>query len=188
MPLFLILANLFKFIKKERRARMKHIQSGFTLIELMVTVSLCILLYGVSMVSVRLLEKTTMQMEMNHLCAACNHLQQQAIATNVIQELSIDVAHCSYAFNGNEHTLSRGVFFDVALNAYGPPSAPYHILEKPVTFKENKIFFYPEGMMSAGMICFTNSNRTMLYAISSAVAHVSFLRRYRYDGKWQAIS
>lgn len=167
---------------------MKHIQSGFTLIELMVTVSLCVLLYSVSMVSVRLLEKTTVQMEMNLLCAACNYLQQQAIATNTIQELSIDAMHYSYAFNGNEHALAKGVCFDVALDAYGPPSAPYHILEKPITFKENKIFFYPEGMMSAGMICFTNSDRTILYALSSAVSHASFVRRYRYDRRWHVIS
>jgi type II secretory pathway pseudopilin PulG len=167
---------------------MKHIQSGFTLVELMVSVSLCILLYSVSMVSVQLLEKTMVQMEMNLLCAACNHLQQQAIATNAIQELSFNAARSSYAFNGNEHALAKGVCFDVALDAYGPPSAPYHILEKPITFKENKIFFYPEGIMSAGMICFTNSARTILCALSSAVAHASFVRRYRYDGKWHSIS
>ena len=167
---------------------MKYFRSGFTLLELMVAVSLCMIVACVSMMSFRSLEKSTVQTELNLLCAACNYLQQHAIATNTIQELSIDAAHNSYAFNGHEHTLAKGVCFDVALSAFGPPSAPYKLLEKPITFKENKILFYPEGMMSAGMICFTNSNHSILYALSNSVAHVSFLRRYRYDREWQALS
>jgi Tfp pilus assembly protein FimT len=167
---------------------MKYFQSGFTLIELMIAVSLCMILGCVSMMSFRSLEKSKVVMELNLLCAACNYLQQHAVATRTIQELSIDAARNAYAFNGHEHTLAAGVCFDVALNAQGPPSAPFKLLEKPISFKENKILFYPEGMMSAGMICLTNANHTMLYALSSAVAHVSFLRRYRYDGRWHGIS
>lgn len=162
--------------------------SGFTLIELMVVISLCMLLCCVSVVSFRSFERSLVGAEMQLLCAACNSLQQQAIATNTIQELVLDVANHTYSCNGHEHTLAKGVYFDVALNAYGPPSAPYKLLEKPITFKENKILFYPEGMMSAGMVCFTNSSHSLLYAISSAVAHVSFLRRYSYDRSWRLIS
>ncbi|CAN5158560.1 hypothetical protein BH09DEP1_BH09DEP1_0130 [soil metagenome] len=167
---------------------MKIIQPGFSLIEMMVVVSLCILISCVSLVSMRSLEKSTVHAELNLLCAACNYLQQQAIATNTIQELSIDSARHSYTFNGHDHALAKGVYFDVALNAYGPPSAPFKLLEKPITFNEQKILFYPEGMMSAGMICFTNANRTVLYALSSAVAHVSFLRRYSYEKGWRLIA
>lgn len=167
---------------------MKHMRSGFTLIELMITLSLCLILCCMSVMSFRFLEKTTVHTELNLLCAACNYLQQQAIALREIQELELDALEGSYTFNGHQHTLAKGVYFDVALNAFGPPSAPYKLLEKPITFKENKILFYPEGMMSAGMICLTNSNRTMLYALSSAVAHVSFLRRYRYEGRWCTIN
>ncbi|GMU19455.1 MAG: hypothetical protein AMXMBFR12_06470 [Candidatus Babeliales bacterium] len=161
---------------------------GFTLIELMIAISLSLLLCGISFVSFRSWEKSLIVTEMHLFCAACNALQQQAIATNTIQELCIDVNRNGYSFNGHQHFLSSGIFFDVALNAHGPPSAPHSLLNKPITFKENKILFYPEGMMSAGMICFTNSGRSILYAISSAVAHVSFLRRYFYDGTWHALS
>lgn len=161
--------------------------NGFTLIELMVVISLCMILSCVSFVSFRYLEKTVVLSELNLFCAACTAVQQQAIATNAIQELSIDVAHNCYSCNGHVHSLASNVCFDVALNAFGPPSAPHHLLEKPITFKENKILFYPEGMMSAGMVCFTNAGRSVLYAASSAVAHVSFLRRHSYENGWRLI-
>lgn len=167
---------------------MRKNKSGFTLIELMVVISLCMLLCCLSLVSFRSLEKSIVWAEVQLLCAACNSLAQQAIATNTIQELSIDIVNNTYSCNGHEHTLAKGVCFDVALNAYGPPSAPHKLLDRPITFSENKIVFYPEGMMSAGMVCFTNSSHSLLYAISSAVAHVSFLRRYSYDKAWHLIT
>lgn len=167
---------------------MGNAKRGFTLIELMIVVSLCMLLCCVSSMSFRSLDRSVIVAEMQLLCAACNSLQQHAIATNCIQELSFDLANHTYSCNGHEHTLAKGVCFDVALNAYGPPSAPHTLLERPVTFAENKILFYPEGMMSAGMVCFTNSSHSVLYAISSAVAHVSFLRRYTYDKGWRLIT
>lgn len=162
-------------------------KSGFTLIELIVVISLCMLLCCVSLVSFKSFERSLVGAEMQLFCAACNSLQQQAIVTNTIQELSIDAAHHTYSCNGHGHTLAKGVYFDIALDAYGPPSAPHKLLEKAVTFKENKILFYPEGMMSAGMVCFTNSSHSLLYAISSAVAHISFLRCYSYDKGWKLI-
>lgn len=161
---------------------------GFTLIELMIAVSLCMLLACISLVNVSSFQKSMIVAEMQLFCSACNALQQQAIATNTIQELTIDVVNHTYSCNGHEHALAKGVYFDVALNAYGPPSAPHKLLDRPITFSENKILFYPEGMMSAGMACFTNSSHSLLYAISSAVAHVSFLRRYSYDRSWRLIS
>lgn len=160
-------------------------KSGFTLIELMVVICLCMLLCGVSLISFKSFQRSLIGAEMQLFCAACNSLQQQAIATHTIQELSIDTVTHTYSCNGHEHTLAKGVYFDVALNAYGPPSAPHKLLEKPVTFKENKIVFYPEGMMSAGMVCFTNSSHSVLYAISSAVAHVCYVRCYSYDKGWR---
>lgn len=166
---------------------MKKVMQGFTLIELMIGMSLMLLLVCISAVNFRFLEKTFVLSEVQVLCAACYALQQQAIATNTIQELTIDIANHSYSCNGHEHALASGICFDVALQAYGPPSAPHKLLEQPSTFKDHKILFYPEGMMSAGMLCLTNSSRSLLYAISSSVAHVSFLRRYYYDGKWHLI-
>lgn len=167
---------------------MKYARSGFTLMELMISISLCLLLCAISTVSLHFLQKNTVKAEMYLLISVCTYLQQQAIATREIQELLLDPALGSYSFNGHEHVLASGVCFDVALNAFGPPSAPYKLLQKPITFKDNKIIFYPEGMMSAGMICFTNSDHTMLYALSNAVAHVSYMRRYRYDGRWESIN
>lgn len=166
---------------------MKNSKSGFSLIELMITISLCMVLVSLGVMNFRSLEKAKVIAEMDVLCAACNAMQQQAIATGTIQELAIDAARHAYSCNGHEHVLTAGVYFDTALDAYGPPSAPHKRLEHSITFKDNTILFYPEGMMSAGMICFTNEKRSILYAISSSVAHVSFLRRYYYDGNWHAM-
>lgn len=167
---------------------MKKTQYGFTLLELMVVLSLCLILIGGGAVIARSLQKTAIVAEMNLLCTACNYLQQQAIATNSMQELTFDCQNNKYTFNGHEHTLAQNVCFGVPAHVYGPPSAPHKQLHEPITFAQNSIMFYPEGTMSAGMVCFTDAHHKVLYAISSAVAHVSFLRRYYYDGKWHAIT
>ncbi len=164
---------------------MKHITRGFSLMELMVTISLCLLLMSGASVISRSLQKAVILSEMNLLCAACACLQQQAIATNTVQELVFDVQNKSYSCNGHTHTLAPQVIFGVPEQVYGPPSAPYKLLTEPLSFAHATIYFYPEGMMSAGMVCFTDINRKHLYAVSSAVAHVSSMRRYRYQKGWR---
>ncbi len=164
-----------------------RLAKGFSLIELMIVMALCTLLLGFGLVSVRSLHKSTLRAELQLLYAACVYLQQQAIATNRTQELLLDVTANAYRFNGHEHRLAPGVCFGVALNAHGPPSAPYKPLTHATTFAQDTIIFYPEGMMSAGMACITNDRRDALYAISSAVGHVVSLRKYSYDGAWHSM-
>lgn len=164
---------------------MKHTTRGFSLMELMVTISLCLLLMAGASVISRSLQKAVILSEMNLLCAACLCLQQQAIATNTVQELVFDVESNSYTCNGHTHTLAPRVIFGVPQQVYGPPSAPYKLLTEPITFARNTIYFYPEGMMSSGMVCITDKQQQNLYALSNSVAHVSSMRRYRYQKGWR---
>lgn len=160
-------------------------RSGFSLVELMVVISLCCILVGGVAVISRSLTKAIIISEINLLCAFCAHVQQQAISTNSLQEVVFDIKTNSYSCNGYTHTLAQQVQFGVPKQVYGPPSAPHKLLTEPTSFADNTIRFYPEGIMSAGMVCLTDRTRTVLYAICNGVAHVSCMRRYYYEKKWR---
>lgn len=162
--------------------------SGFSLIELMVVISLCLLLMGGAVVISRAMQRAVILSEINLFCATCSYLQQQAIATGTMQELVFDVNAHSYSCNGYTHTLAQQVQFGVPEQVYGPPSAPHKLITEPISFANNTICFYPEGIMSAGMVCLTDRTRTALYAVCNGVAHVSCMRRYYYEKKWRLIS
>jgi hypothetical protein len=79
------------------------------------------------------------------------------------------------------------VRFGILPHVKGPPSSPMHALTIPITFSAQKIIFYPDGIISPGIIYLIDRNRQDIYAFSSGIAHASFLRKYRYDGKWHLI-
>ncbi len=162
--------------------------SGFSLIELMVVISLCLLLMGGAVVISRAMRRAVILSEINLFCAACSYLQQQAIATGTMQELVFDVNAHSYSCNGHTHALAQQVVFGVPPQVYGPPSAPHKLLTEPISFADNTICFYPEGIMSAGMVCFSDRQHKIVYAICNGVAHVSYMRRYCYEKKWRLLS
>ena len=69
----------------------------------------------------------------------------------------------------------------------GPPSNPTRPLVKPVTFKNETITLYADGIVESGTVYITDSDHTVLYAVSSGVGHTSLLRLYKYQGSWELI-
>jgi hypothetical protein len=140
------------------------------------------MLISLTAVNARFFNRTVITSEINLLHAACSYLQQTAIATNQTQELTFNLSDNSYSMHDQTHKLPAHITFGVLPEAKGPPSSPHNILREPITFANDTITFSPDGIISSGTVYLTDSN--MLYALSSAVGHVSFLRKYRYDGKW----
>ena len=73
--------------------------------------------------------------------------------------------------------------------AKGPPCAPTEVIKQPITFKGNKIIFNPDGIISAGSIYVVDATGRSMYALTSGVTPVSYLRMYRYDnGTWVGLA
>lgn len=155
---------------------------GFSLVELMIVIALTMILVSLAAINTRYLNKAAITAEINLLYAACHYLQQVAITHNQQQELVFDSSKNSYTIDGQCHQLPKTICFGVLPDAKGPPSSPHNTLSKAITFANNIITFSPDGIISSGAVYLTDSRE--LYALSSSVAHASFLRTYRYDGKW----
>lgn len=163
----------------------KNCRYGFSLLELMIVVALVAFIISLVAVNTRYLNKSALNAEVNLLCATCRYLQQVAIARNQPQSLICDVANNSYQFDGQFHQLSSTLHFGIIPDVKGPPSSPHATLAKAITFKDDTIEFGPDGIINSGTIYVTDSHE--LYAISSSVAHTSYLRKYRYNGTWHGI-
>jgi prepilin-type N-terminal cleavage/methylation domain-containing protein len=160
---------------------------GFSLIELMIVIAIMMILLSLSAVNARYLHKMVASTHIDQLYSTCYYLQRLAMATNEPQELIFDENANAYTFNGCSCALPSCLCFDVIPGAKGPPSTPHAALVSAITFPNKKIIFYPDGIMSAGTVYLADADHTDLYALSCSVAHVSLLRKYRYDGKWHLI-
>lgn len=159
--------------------------AGYSLIELMIAISLCVLLVHFSLINTRYFNKAIINGELDLLYNTCCYLQQVAITRNETQELYCNAHEHSFHYNGHTHSLSKGIQFGVLSFAKGPPSSPGHALTSAVTFDQKKIVFYPDGIISAGSLYLIDQSTQTLYAMSSGIGPISFLRKYYYDGAWQ---
>lgn len=157
---------------------------GFSLIELLVVLAIILLISSMASINTHYLNKAVVHTEIDLLYNTCCYLQHTAMATNQKQELSFDGARQSYSHNGEKLELPQAVQFGILPHVKGPPSSPSHVLTMPITFAHEKIVFYPDGIISSGIIYMVDSNHQDIYALSSGIANASFLRKYRYDGKW----
>ena len=77
------------------------------------------------------------------------------------------------------------VFVDCVLNNLNIDVSK---IEKAITFPGYAIHFYPTGIISSGTVYLVDKKKKCMYALSNAVSQVSYLRLYRYDGRWKLIS
>ena len=159
-------------------------KKGFSLIELMLVMCIIALLASFAIINTRYLHKAVIHSQIDLLFNTCYYLQKTAMATGQIQELIFDEQEHRYSFDESIEKLSPSIRFGILPDVKGPPSSPHHSLNNAITFVDKKIKFYPDGIISSGIIYLIDQDRHDIYALSSGVAHTSFLRKYRYDGKW----
>jgi type II secretory pathway pseudopilin PulG len=162
-------------------------KSGISLIELLVVCVLITLLAGLSISMISILQHTAVRAELALLQTTCRYMQQLASATHQEQRLYLDPIHNSYRYNAITHTLHPQVQFGYLHNTKGPPANSDSLINKPVSFVDNVIIFYPTGIISSGTLYLTNTKRTCCYALSNGVAHVSYLRSYIYKNGWHIV-
>jgi len=168
--------------------RVNSLSAGYSLIEIMITMALFVLIAYLLVANVSFLNRSIVRSEADKLCMICKYLQRCAMAANKKQILHFDELRQEYSFNGVVYRLPGKVNFGYLKGVKGPPSSPKKEISKPITFKSHKIIFYPDGIISSGAVYLTDCDRQYLYSISSAVAQVSYIRKYTYNGKWILIS
>lgn len=153
----------------------------------MMVISLFALLATLGVMQTSFLDSTIVHTEINKLTAACSYLRQKAITTNTECVLRFDPEKNEYYAHGIHEVLSQGICFGFIPGVLGPPGCPSHTIEKAITFPGYEIHFYPTGIVSSGTVYIADNNKRYLFALSNAVSQFSYLRLYRYDGKWKLI-
>lgn len=100
------------------------------------------------------------------------------------QLLTFDVANNQYRYHQTTHTLPKQLRFGTTAGAKGPPSSPDRPINNPISFKNSSITFHPDGVIEPGAVYITDAKQQHTYALSCAVAQVSYLRKYQYTGRW----
>lgn len=162
-------------------------KSGFILFELLVTLAIISIIIGISLNISIIADRSFVKIEIEKLYTIILYLQKKASINKQIESLFIDVEKNLYRFGNNIFYLAKNVKFGFVDGIKGPPSDPKNNINKSITFKNNTIFFYPDGNISAGIIYITDSKKSCFYALSSSAQEISYIRRYLYNQKWLLI-
>jgi type II secretory pathway pseudopilin PulG len=158
---------------------------AFTLIELLVVIALTMMLIGLTLQQLNNSSRSVRN-EIELLYQTSLYMQRRALFLHQKQILYLDIEHNTYSFEHRTHKLPSGVQFGI-MPVKGPPASPLKQLEKPSTFKNNQIIFYPDGVIEAGSIYLTDDKKKQLYALTVAVAPYSYLRTYCYADTWRLL-
>lgn len=110
------------------------------------------------------------------------YLRYRACLEGKMFALKFDPDHKSYSYEDKVFYLSSKSCFGFFKDALGPPSQPHEPIKKTITFKDYTIYFYPQGIVSAGTLYITDIDKKhCLYALSSSASAISYLRCYKYD-------
>jgi prepilin-type N-terminal cleavage/methylation domain-containing protein len=157
---------------------------GFTLLELLVCLAILVIIVSLPSPSFTFLQGNAVRAELDTLCITCRYLQRSAQARNKEQILTFDETNQSYTFQETTYHLPSTVRFGAGAGITSSPSNTHTPHNKPITFTHNKIIFYPTGITKSGTIYLQDIHGQYTYALSFPVSQVSYLRKYRYDGKW----
>jgi prepilin-type N-terminal cleavage/methylation domain-containing protein len=162
-------------------------KNGFSLIECLITLAIVTLIIALASFNFSFYQRYILHTQVEKLYSLCIHLQQEAITHNQIVSLTLDEKNHCCSTGTQCMKLAQGIMFGFIPSSKGPPSSPTCLICKPITFEANIITFYPSGIIQAGTLYLCDERKKNMYALCNAPGHVSFLRKYRYDGKWQII-
>ncbi len=168
--------------------KLRKIIRGYTVIELTIVCGLCALIVCLVSINVSFFNGCVVRSELDRLHMVCMTLQRVAFVTHRSTTLYIDMRNNLYTYQGHVHKLPPQVRFGIIAGVKGPPSCPNADLTTPVTFKHAAITCTAQGIIHPGTLYLTDKEQKVMYALSSGIAQVSYLRKYRYAGEWQLIA
>lgn len=172
---------------KGRKIVLNH-TSGFSLIELIICIALILLITTITMPNLWFLKQQQVAVEAEKLHMAFMYMQQLAINKNQNLHLIFDEKNKSYTYENKIEVLPQGVEFGFIEGVKGPPAIPNKLINSAISFLGKKITFFSTGVIQPGTVYLIDSYKKYFYAITISVSQVSFVRKYKWDGKWNAQS
>lgn len=173
----------------------KH--TAFSLIEFVVSLSIALILFSVTIPQFFDNANYQLKHELEHLAITCAYLQRKAIASNRSLELVFDQAAQRYTYPGRNNqiqtrTLNQMVKFGFFADAKGPPSEPKKLIRHAVTFdykkKEATALFLPKGKITPGSIYLVTKDKKHMGAVTCSLSKLAIVRKYIYlKKKWQRL-
>jgi Tfp pilus assembly protein FimT len=168
--------------------RSRH-AAGFSLFELLIVIALITTLSLLVTSTYTWLNQLSVRAEVDSLYNTCRYLQRYAQLTGKQQELIFNQADGTFSYHTHTHTLPKHVSFAIIDGTKGPPSSPTTVIKDAITFLNSRIIFYPDGIIQSGTVYLVDSTKQYLFAVTSPVASVSYIRKYHYvHGKWQLMT
>ncbi len=161
-------------------------KKAFTLLELLIVLALMLFILMLSVGQLHFCKRGYARSELDGLYQACLYMQRHAMLVGKTCCVDLGIESNHYTCKGQQHQLAQGVSFGAPPGVKGPPSSPKKMLTKVCTFKNNCISCSKDGVISAGTVYIIDAQGS-LYALTASVAPYSYLRKYRYAGKWQLI-
>lgn len=173
-------------MKKFYRLRLaKNKTIGTSLVELLAAVSILAVVISIAIPGILFLKKMAISAELDRLQIASQFLQKKAVYSGQKTYLYFNLHDHSYSYDQRLEKLSEGVFFSSAPQISGPPAHPKGPITQAVTFRKQKMTFYPNGTISPGTVYLNNQNQSDLHALTVAVSQAAFIRKYKYQaGTW----
>lgn len=160
---------------------------GFSLIEVLIVLALIGTITALAIWNTQSLYRLTVRADIEKLYTTCLYLQQKALSCQEKQTLYFALDKKTYRYENCAERLNTQVLYGFIAGAKGPPSSPHVLITQENSFENNQIVFYPDGVIQAGTLYLTDVNKRVLYALTSGVGQVSFLRKYYYDGSWHLL-
>lgn len=174
-----------KLYEWQRLVKIKlNTKAGFSLLQVTITLGLIVITIMLSLPHFSFLQKTMVRSEIEKMYSLFVYMQHLAIATQKNQTIEFDVVKNTYFCNQQAIPLAQGIAFGTIAGVYGPPASPNALVNKPITFPNNKITFYAQGTMQAGTVYLVDRSKNYLYALTTPVSHISYVRRYKYEREW----
>lgn len=157
-------------------------KAGHALFQVLIVIGIIIVILSISINFFKLSNNLFVAIELEKLYSCLLYLQNRAKIEQKQQWLALNELGGSYKYNNypGEIKLHSSVLFGFLKDAKGPPSSARSLINKAITFKNNKIFFYKDGTISSGIIYIKDKSNSVMYALTTGVSHVTYIRRYKY--------
>ncbi|MGE0206388.1 MAG: Tfp pilus assembly protein FimT/FimU [Candidatus Babeliales bacterium] len=159
---------------------MRSQEQGSLLLNIALVLSILLVLMSIAIPRLPFMQRMVLRLELEKMHSFFHYMQQRALALHEDLTITFDPIHNRYYADTYKESLAPGVQFGVLLGSSGPPSKPSGQILSPITFKNNKAVFYKDGTIAAGTVYITDHSKHYLYALSSPVSQISYLRMYSY--------
>lgn len=140
--------------------------NGYSLIEICIVVALIACTALVGSFAISWIDHALVRTQLDTIYHLFRALSRKAMLDGTIHTLFFEEK--SLAYDDQTLDLYPKIIF----------GTPEHT--KPITFVEKRVLFFPDGNIQAGSLYITDTAHRWYYALTCAVGHTCYIRRYRY--------